>query len=148
MPAPRISIQPDSLQVRQPRPSHRKHEIDELHARLGEREEVGAEQHLALGAEELAREVLQRALQVAEREAAVDGEALDLLEHRRVRRVQRIAAVDAARADHVHGRRLRLHRAHLDRRGLRAQADAGETQSVSESAFAGWSSGVLSAVKL
>ena len=40
-------------------------------------------------------------------------------------RIERVAAVDAARADHVDRRRLLLHHAHLDGRGLRAQADVG-----------------------
>ena len=124
MPAPRISIQPSPLQTRQPRAAAQEARDVELDARLGEREVVRAQADLAVGPEERAREVLERALEVRQREAAVDREALDLLEHRRVRRVERVAAVDAARADHVDRRRLLLHHAHLHRRGLRAQADA------------------------
>ena len=51
----------------------------------------------------------------------VDGEPLDLVEDRAVRRVGRVAAVDAAERDHVDRRLLRLHHADLRRRGLRAQ---------------------------
>ena len=50
----------------------------------------------------------------------VDHKAFDLVEHRRVRRVP-VLAVDAAGRDHA-DRRFRVqHRAHLDRRGVRAQ---------------------------
>ena len=45
--------------------------------------------------------VLERALEVGERDAPVDGEALDLVEDREVLRVGRVAAVDAAEGDHV-----------------------------------------------
>ena len=59
----------------------------DLDARLGEGEEVGAERTSRSGAEDRAREREQRALEVSERDALVDGEALDLVELRRVRRV-------------------------------------------------------------
>ncbi len=72
-------------------------------------------------AEERLQEVVERALEVAERDALVDGEALDLVERRRVRRVRRVAPVDATERDDVDGRLLRLHRADLRRRRLRAQ---------------------------
>ena len=50
----------------------------------------------------------------------VDDEALDLVEHRRVGLVG-IDAVGAARDDDADRRLLRQHRAHLHRRGVRAQ---------------------------
>ena len=59
--------------------------------------------------------------QVGERDPLVDREPLDLVEHGRVRRVGRVAAVHAAERDDVDGRLLRLHRPHLRRRGLGAQ---------------------------
>ena len=49
------------------------------------------------------------------------GEALELVEHRHVRGVRRVGPVHAARHDDVDRRLLRLHRAHLHRRGVRAQ---------------------------
>ena len=92
----------------------------DLDARLGEREEVGAQLHLALVAEDRAREREQRPLEVGERDALVDREPLDLVELRRVGRVV-VGAVDAARGDHVERRRRGHHRAHLHRRGVGAQ---------------------------
>src|SRR4051794_914095 len=89
-----------------------------LDRRLGEGEEVRAEADGAVGPEERAHEREQRPLQVGERDPAVDGEPLDLVEGRRVRRVDRVAAVDAAGRDHVDGRVAPLHRPHLRRRGL------------------------------
>ena len=68
----------------------------DLDARLGEREEVRAQAHLALVAEDRPGEREQRALEVGERDVLVDREALDLVELRRVRRVV-VAPVDAAR---------------------------------------------------
>ena len=51
----------------------------------------------------------------------VDQEALDLVEHRRVRDVV-VAPVDGAAADDRHRRPVRAHLAHLDVAGVRAQA--------------------------
>ena len=124
MPAPRISIQPVALAHAAALAAAEEARHVELDARLGEREEVRAQPQSRGRRRTAPGELLERALEVAEREAAVDGEALDLLEHRRVRRVERVAPVDAARADHVDGRRLRSIVAHLHRRGVRAQADA------------------------
>ena len=64
---------------------------------------------------------VERALEVGERDALVDGEPLDLVEDRRVRRVGRVAPVDAAERDDVDRRLLRLHRADLRRRRLGAE---------------------------
>ena len=66
-------------------------------------------------------ERLDGAEEIGERDAAVDGERLDLVEHRRVPRVERLVAVRAAGRDHVDRRLLRLHRADLHRRRVRAQ---------------------------
>ena len=94
----------------------------DLDARLGEREEVRAQAHVALVAEDRAREREQRALEVGERDVLVDREALDLVELRRVRRVA-VRPVDAPGDDDRDRRRLLLHRADLHRRGVRAQYD-------------------------
>src|SRR6185295_8055900 len=64
----------------------------DLGARLGEREEARPEPHPDVVAEEALREELEHALPVAERDVAIDEEALDLVEHRRVRDVV-VAAV-------------------------------------------------------
>ena len=59
--------------------------------------------------------------EVGERDAAVDGERLDLVEHRRVAGVERLVAVRAPGRDHEDRRLLRLHGADLHRRRVRAQ---------------------------
>ena len=71
----------------------------DLGARLGVREEARAEPQLAIGAEQLAHEREQRALEIGERDALADHQPFDLREHRRVRQVEVVAAVDAARRD-------------------------------------------------
>ena len=93
----------------------------ELDRRLGEREEARPHAHLPLGAKKRPEELQHRALQVGERDPAVDREALDLQEDRRVGRVRRVAAIAAARRNHVERRRAREHRTDLVRRGMRAQ---------------------------
>ena len=59
-----------------------------------------------------------------QRDALADDQAFDLREHRRVRQVEVVAAVDAARRDEPHRRLVRLHVADLHRRGVRAQQRA------------------------
>ena len=96
----------------------------ELGRRLGVGEEVGAEPGAdALVVEQPAHEGLDGAEQVGEGDAAVDGERLDLVEHRRVPGVEGLVAVGAAGRDHEDRRRHRLHRADLHRRRVRAQHD-------------------------
>ena len=96
-----------------------------LGRRLGEREVMGAEARLAIGAEHLLAEVVERALQVAERDALVDDQAFDLRELRQMTGVGDIAAIHLARGDDVDGRLLLLHDVHLHARGLRAQQHLG-----------------------
>ena len=79
------------------------------------------EDDLAVGAQQGAGEVEHRALEVGEREALVHREALHLLEHRAVGRVDVVAAIDESRGDQVDRRRLALHRPHLHRGRLAAQ---------------------------
>src|SRR5436190_843639 len=67
----------------------------ELDRRLGEGEEARAHPHLALRPEQQPEVLQHRAAQVGQRDAAVDREALDLLERRRMRRVRGVATVDA-----------------------------------------------------
>ena len=93
----------------------------ELGRRLGEREERRVEARLDVGAEERVDERLDRAEQIAERDAAIDREPFDLVEHGRVAGVERVAAKGAPGRDDVDRRWLRLHRAHLHRRRVRAQ---------------------------
>ena len=68
-----------------------------------------AQLDLAILAEDRAREGEQRALEVSERDALIDGEALDLVELGRVRRVV-VGPEHAAGRDHVDRRRRGHHR--------------------------------------
>ena len=79
-----------------------------------------AQAHLAVLAEHRPGEGQQRALEVGQGDVLVHGQALDLVELRRVRGVV-VGPVDAAGHDDVQRRRLQLHRAHLHRRGVHAQ---------------------------
>ena len=69
--------------------------------------------------------MVERAAQVRHGEAAVDGQALDLVEDRGVRRVELVGPVDPAGRDDVDRRRARQHGAGLHRAGVRAQHQAG-----------------------
>src|SRR5262245_38333387 len=64
-----------------------------LDRRLGEREVVRAETDAAIRPVERAHHVEERSLEVGERQPAVDGEALELVEDRVVRRVDVVAPV-------------------------------------------------------
>ena len=115
---------PQRCEPSQPVPPQRKHGDVDLDARLGEGEVAGPQAHARLLAEHLAGELEQHPLEVGERDVLVDREPLELPEHRHVRGVRSVGPVHAARHDDVDGRRLRLHRAHLHRRGVRAQQHA------------------------
>ena len=97
----------------------------DLAAGLCEREEVRAVARGALLAEHLADEVVERALEVAEGDALVHDEALDLVELRQVAGIGGVGAEHRARADHVDGRLLLLHGVCLHAGGLGAQQDVG-----------------------
>ena len=86
---------------------------------------MGAEPRLALLAEHLLAQVVERALEVAERDALVHHEALDLRELGQVGRVGHVAAVHLAGRDHVDGQLVVLHRVHLHAGGLGAQQYVG-----------------------
>ena len=72
-------------------------------------------------AEERLHEIVERSLEIAERNALVHSESLRLVERWRMSRVRSVATVYAAERDDVDGRILRLHRSNLRRGGLRAQ---------------------------
>jgi hypothetical protein len=91
----------------------------ELRRRLGEREVRRPPPRLRVGAEHRAGEVLERALQMRHRDALVHHEALDLVEHRRVGRVEFIGAVRATRAHDRDRRLLGQHHPRLHRRRVR-----------------------------
>ena len=60
-------------------------------------------------------------LKSAEGDVGIDGQPFDLVEHVAVRRVGIVAAIDFARHDDAHRRRLLLHGANLHGRSVRAQ---------------------------
>ena len=64
--------------------------------------------------------MVENALEVSHRQVLVDGEALHLVEHRRVGRVERIGAENLAGAGHVERYTAGEHRVRLNRRGVRA----------------------------
>ena len=95
----------------------------DLHRRLGEGEVAGAEAHRQVGhGEEATQEIHQAALEVRERDAAVDHQPLHLMEHRRMRCVM-VGAPGAARRDDADRRLALQHGANLQRAGLGAQDD-------------------------
>ena len=57
---------------------------------------------------------------MSHRQALINGEALDLVEHGRVGRVERVGAEDLAGARHVQRNAARQHCVGLDRGGVRA----------------------------
>ena len=91
---------------------------------LGEREIARPETHRQiLDIKKGAAELDQTAFQMAHMGRPVDHQPLDLMEHRRMRRVV-IGTEGAARDDDADRRRLRQHRADLHRRGVGAQHEA------------------------
>ena len=93
----------------------------DLGAGLGEREVRRPEAGVHALAEHRRGEVVEGALEVGHRDALVDDEALDLVEHRAVRGVVLVGAEDAAGRDDVDGRLPGEHRACLHGAGLGAQ---------------------------
>src|SRR5215211_6094257 len=88
---------------------------------LDEREVGGAQADLALLAEVGPGVGEQGALQVGHGQAAVDGQDLDLVEHRDMGRIRRVGPVAAPEVDRVHRRRPGLQGPDLHRRGVGAQ---------------------------
>ena len=86
----------------------------DLDARLGEGEEVRAQLHLALLAEDRARESEQRSLEIRESDPLVHREALELVKLRRVGGVV-VEPEHTPRGDHIQRRRRGHHRANLHR---------------------------------
>ena len=119
MPLPSSSIQPcpgaSPLPPSTPLAVHQREADVDLDRRLGEREVARAQpQHDVVALEERLEEGLERPLEVAEVDVAVDHQPFDLVEHRRVGGVA-VGAVDPARRDDPQRRAVRHHRAHLHR---------------------------------
>src|SRR5580704_17675431 len=83
--------------------------------RLGEGEVVGPEPRAQPHAEHRVHECLDRPAQVGHRQALVNREPLDLVEHRAVRGVEWVVPVAAAGADHVQRQRVGQHGPDLHR---------------------------------
>src|SRR5690606_7153327 len=92
-----------------------------LGAGLGEGEEARAQPGARLGPEHGAGEVVQGALQMRHGQPCVDGEALDLVEDRRVRRVEGVGAEHLAGTRDVQRHAPGEHGAGLHGRGVGAQ---------------------------
>ena len=125
MPQPPSSIQPVFLHIAQPAPSHCQQlmSISALGSVYGKK--LGRNRTRDARREHLAREREQRALR--DRRArcpSPTASAFDLAERRRVRQVEVVAAIDAARHDDADRRLVRLHVADLHRRGVRPQQRA------------------------
>jgi hypothetical protein len=92
----------------------------EFGGRLGEGEVVRAHAGARVGAEQDARDVVERALQVRHGDAAVHDESLELREDRQVGRVELVGAVHPARREYVDRQVAPEHGAHLDGARVRA----------------------------
>ena len=95
----------------------------DLGGRLGERKEARSKTHLGIGVEELMQAQLKRSFEIGKGDSLVDDEPLHLREHRRMRRIVGVAAIDASRCNHADWRirLILLHRTCLYRRCLRTQ---------------------------
>src|SRR5271166_5999888 len=93
----------------------------DLDARFGEREEGGPEANLHVVAEITASEEPEHRLEVGHGHAAIDHQALDLMEHKRMSGIHRVGAIHPADSDDPHWRRLRFHDPDLHGARLAAQ---------------------------
>ncbi|EGE58936.1 hypothetical protein RHECNPAF_253009 [Rhizobium etli CNPAF512] len=93
----------------------------DLEGGLGEREEGRAKAHRhAVDLEEGLAELLEHPADIGDIGLLVDDQALDLMEHRRMRGIA-VLAIGLAGNDDADRRLLRFHGAHLHRRGVGAQ---------------------------
>ncbi len=86
-----------------------------LSGRLGEGEVIGRESNPGVRAEDLPREVGEGSLEVGQGDVLVDRQTLHLVEHRRVRGIERVPPEHPARDDDVDRRVVLLHVASLHR---------------------------------
>ncbi len=91
---------------------------------LGEREEGRPESRAPRRAVEAPRKVRERGLEIGKADPLVHREPFDLREHRRVRRVEEIAAIHVAGREDADRRRIFLQGADLHRRRVRPQQSA------------------------
>ncbi len=82
---------------------------------------MGAQADDHVGTEKLAGEVGEGSFQVGQRDAGIDRQALDLVEHRKMGSIDGVGPVRLSRHHDVDGRFVRLHVTGLHRRGLGPQ---------------------------
>ena len=121
MPQPSTSIQPVRLQIAQPAPPHDRQPMNTSALGSVYGKKLGRNITGVSGRTSRAGSRSIVPFKSRHRHALADDEPLDLLEHRRVRQVQVVAAIHAARRDDPDGRPVRLHVADLHRGGVRAQ---------------------------
>src|SRR5688572_28279081 len=90
----------------------------ELRRRLGEREVRRAKTRDGVFAEQALQPLGHRALQMGHRNAFIDAKTFDLMEHRHVRHVRRVASEDLSRGDDAYRYAAALHCTDLHGRGL------------------------------
>ena len=125
MPQPSTSMKPVRLHMAQPAPPHLWQVANTSADGSVYGKKLGRKTALVFGPNSSRRNATIGALEVAHRDAFADDEALDLLEHRRVRHVEVVAAVDAAGGDDADRRAVPFHVADLHRRRVRAQQRRG-----------------------
>ena len=96
MPAPSISIQPSPLHTFAALAAAHKAGDVYLGGRLGKREVVRAEADARILAEHSAGEGLERSLEVAHGDVLVNDKSLELMEHRRMRCIDRIGTINSS----------------------------------------------------
>ena len=79
---------------------------------------------LRILAEHSAGEGLERSLEVAHGDVLVNDKSLELMEHRRMGRIDRVGTINSSGGNYADRRLSRaLHCMHLNRRGLRTEQD-------------------------
>ncbi len=94
-----------------------------LRARLGEREVRRAQANARFLAEQTAQPFADRAFQVRHRDIFVHAQTFNLMKHRRVRQVGRVAAENSAGRDDANRHAASFHCANLHGRSLRAKRE-------------------------
>src|SRR5690242_7146923 len=95
-----------------------------LRARLGEGKVRRAKTRDRVGAKHAAQKLRHCSLQMRHRDAAIHAESLDLVEHRIVRRVGRVATKNTSGRDHANRHAATLHRMNLHGGCLRTKREA------------------------
>ena len=95
-----------------------------LGAWFGKREVMRAEACNSTLSIDFFHNQIQRGFQVGHCDTLVNNHSFNLVEHRRMRGIHFVLAVDTPRCNHADGKSFCLHCMHLHRRGLRAEENA------------------------